>query len=206
MLVASLVLTACSRQAALQQVLLERAGAVHGQALQSVAVETRRGDVLRIVLEQSGLDLYLQVADHDRRVLGTFDSFTERYGEERAQIKVEQDGPLTLTFGAQRLPKVAGTYRLTVLRTDDEDAAEAHFTDASRQMAEIGTRRRVEQFDSARAKFLAAGRDREAGLAALAATVLLNETASNSKQAVEHGERAVAAFRNWMRRYCGRRH
>ncbi len=189
------MLTACSRPTATQHLDLKEENAIQGGKYETVDLPPRKGDVVRIVLEQSGLDLELKISDLEGRVLGTFDSFTERYGEDRVQIKVEQDRPLKLTFGAPRSPEVSGRYRLTVTSVESEDPAEADFSTASSKNDVVGPGQRIQRFESAHAKFVASGRIREAGVAALAATILLNDTASDSKEAVEHGEKAVAALR-----------
>jgi CHAT domain-containing protein/tetratricopeptide (TPR) repeat protein len=190
-----MLLAACAKPDLSQRTILERQGSIQGASEQSFVVEVRRGDVLLAVLEQSGLDLQLRVRNSDSRADDTFDSFTGRYGEERVQIEVEREGNVTLTVGTPRLPKVTGNFKLTVTRTGDADNADAEFTKASRADENLAAVRRIEGFANAEAKYSAAGKIRLAGLAALAAINLLNETASDSQTAVKHGERAVAAFR-----------
>jgi CHAT domain-containing protein/tetratricopeptide (TPR) repeat protein len=190
----SLVLAGCSGNDGSQRIILEHNGRISGQVPLRFSKDVRAGDTLQVVLTQSGLDLELRIRNGQGTPLERYESFTERYGEERVQVEVRENGPLEIVIGSHRLPEVSGPYRLKVERVAWKSSAEAAFTRASRIDAALSTEERVRLFWGANAGFASAGRKRQAGLAALAAATLLNETASDSRRAMRHASRAVAAF------------
>jgi CHAT domain-containing protein/tetratricopeptide (TPR) repeat protein len=186
----------CAERAGAARPGLELAGADRGLSIKTFEFEARAGEELQVVLEQRGLDFQLAVSGQAVSVLGTYESATGRYGAERVRIKAEHDGKLHLTVSSPRFPEVEGTFKLTVRPVESRDKAESAYSAASRLDQSMQPSRRIELFMDAMHAFADAGRLEESGQAALAALNILNETASDSRLAVEVGERAVDGLRH----------
>ncbi len=161
--------------------------------LPEVPIDVSQGEVVQIVLEQSGIDLYLRLALGGRS-LGSYDSLTGRYGQDRIQLKVPQTGQLVVSVAVLRSPKVTGSLHLLVQEIPALDEGDSSFTAASRMDRPMIPARRVESFEAAATKLSAQGRQQEGGLAAFAALNLLIETSSDAARAVADGEMAVSAL------------
>jgi len=179
-----------------RRTILEHEGSITGLAPpEQVSVAAQKGDILQFVLEQSGLDLYLEhnVAGGEKAT--NFESLTGRYGEERVVTAVVHDGPVTIKIGAVRLPKITGRYKLVVSRINEMEPADKAYSDASRRQEKVDLVKRVELLESAAREYANEQMWREEGLAALMSVNLLNETAQDAARAIASGERAVTAFR-----------
>jgi CHAT domain-containing protein/tetratricopeptide (TPR) repeat protein len=195
-IVALLFAMSCSDKGVARRSILEVSGEITGASEKFFQIDARSGDVLLVVLQQSGLDISIELFDSKiQRSIGIYESLTGRYGEDRAQIEVEQSGPVTLKIGAARQTKIRGAFHLSVSLVAESDEADARFTQASRSDQKVRTAQRLRLLEAAERAYAENNRTHLVGLAAMAISHLLTETASDSKRAVVHGERAVASLR-----------
>ncbi len=195
LLVSALASISCTSRVVPQRTILEQTGEIRGLTEKSYVVDADAGEVILVVLKQSGLDLNLQLSSGDHEVLGKFESMTGRYGEEIAQIEIERAGPLTVTIGAPRFPRMTGKFALLVKQVGSATAADRSFSRASRVGSSISTKDRIAALENAIAGYKKEGRLHEYAIAALSLLNVLNEFASDSATAVKYGNEAVGILR-----------
>lgn len=192
---AAVILTACSDAGSTRRTILDRQGTIRGLSTEAVMVKVDDGKLIRIVIGQSGLDVYLELAINGQQI-GRYESATGRYGEDCAEVKIAQAGTLAITIGSLRFPGVIGNYQLNVSEVANSDEADEQYTRASRVDVPLAPAERIRTFMRAAEMYGGKSRAREEGLASLAALNLLIETASDAKLAVTNGERAVKSLRD----------
>jgi CHAT domain-containing protein/tetratricopeptide (TPR) repeat protein len=178
-----------------ERTILDASARATGKSPVPYSVEAFEGEWIHVVLKQDGLDLEVRVTDPNGARIGTFESFTGRYGEDRALIEVQTAGRYSVSVASTKSPNITGAYRLVVLGLESPSPAIKRFALASARSEPLSIGQRIEHFVAAASEFRRDSQYREEGLALLAALYLTNETASNASRAVEFGSRAVEALR-----------
>jgi CHAT domain-containing protein/tetratricopeptide (TPR) repeat protein len=188
-------LAACTDHSISQRTILERQGTLNGLSQQSFEIDVLEGQVLLILLDQSGLDLKLSATESNNPGSDAYDSATGRYGHERVQLTVANTGRLEIVLSATRKQNVSGSFRIVVSEVPAPDPADASFTRASHADLQSRSAERIRLFSAASESFGHAGKSRESGIAALAALRLVIDTASDEQEALRLGNKAVEALR-----------
>ncbi len=187
-------LAACRGQTFAERSLLDYSGTISGQSHQTFHITGSQGEVLWVVLQQTGLDLELEIVDSQQTRLGRFESNTGRDGEDTAIVTLPRSGKYAVIVGTDQLPKLRATFKLTIKANGPLTAADRLYSSASNVASDAPPVDRIGELEDASTQFDKAGRWRDAGLAALAgATVTMNRV-SDAQRWVRLSEQAVAAF------------
>lgn len=187
-------LAACRGPTLAERSLLAFSGTISGRSHQSFDIAGSQGEVLRVVLQQAGLDLDIEIVDSQRAKLGRFESNTGRYGEDSAVVTLPRSATYTVVVGTDRLPKVTAPFKLTITANGPLSAADRLYATASNIASDTRPVDRISQFEDAAAQFDKAGRSRAAGLAALAGATVTMYRVSDAQRLVRLSEQAVSAF------------
>jgi len=104
-----------------------------GQAT-SYSVALSQGQYARIVLEQRGIDVRVQVFRPDQKIIAVFDSEARIYGQETVEFVADTDGNYSLDVRSKWAGQLAGSYQIVVTQirpatADDRNLQEARILD-----------------------------------------------------------------------------